>query len=641
MTSGTAPTTAAKPAKPAKLHGRAFYESIGSPKYIVAPMVDQSEFAWRMLTRSFLPEAERGNVLAYSPMLHARLFAETNKYRDSHFQPTTTSMLPSDSRHDGNKSSTGDASAPAPYYLDGNPTLDRPLIVQFCANDPSSLLDGARRVAPYCDAVDLNLGCPQGIARKGHYGAFLQEDQALVHSLVRTLHEELPVPVTAKIRILDTREATLAYARNVLDAGASILTVHGRRREQKGHMTGVADWAYIRFLRENLPRETVIFANGNVLQHGDLQRCLDATGADGVMSAEGNLSDPAIFAAPPAVGTEGREYWRGKDGRGGWRVDAIVRRYLDIMHRYVVGQDPPERRPLFVPGDDEDWLRAAAAAEEEHNNNNKTTNDESSEAQEPARKKRRKDGGKDNAGGGGGGGGGGGKKRMSSVTAGANFIAMQPHLFHLLRHFITRHHDVRDALAQSKLGDISVHERVLDMVERRVAEGLLEYERTGAWGGDNRARNGAYDKGSRGEQAQAPESKSGENGGIAPKETEDAAGQQQHTVIEEGEEDDPDSSAGTIRRCKRPWWVAQPIIRPLPKEAMAKGAVSLSKKELQKQKLAGEQDSNKARADEDVTAEGEIHRPTVQANGTGTKTEQAAEVLEKTTSFPDSGLVSG
>lgn len=29
---------------PAKLHGRAFYESIGSPKMIVAPMVDRSEF---------------------------------------------------------------------------------------------------------------------------------------------------------------------------------------------------------------------------------------------------------------------------------------------------------------------------------------------------------------------------------------------------------------------------------------------------------------------------------------------------------------------------------------------------------------------------------------------------------------------
>lgn len=40
----TATATAFAGAKPAKLHGRAFYESIGSPKYIVAPMVDQSEF---------------------------------------------------------------------------------------------------------------------------------------------------------------------------------------------------------------------------------------------------------------------------------------------------------------------------------------------------------------------------------------------------------------------------------------------------------------------------------------------------------------------------------------------------------------------------------------------------------------------
>jgi tRNA-dihydrouridine synthase 1 len=39
-TNGTiSPSTAAK-----KLHGRAFYESIGSPKFVLAPMVDQSEF---------------------------------------------------------------------------------------------------------------------------------------------------------------------------------------------------------------------------------------------------------------------------------------------------------------------------------------------------------------------------------------------------------------------------------------------------------------------------------------------------------------------------------------------------------------------------------------------------------------------
>lgn len=37
-------TTIPQASKKTKLYGRAFYESIGSPKYIVAPMVDQSEF---------------------------------------------------------------------------------------------------------------------------------------------------------------------------------------------------------------------------------------------------------------------------------------------------------------------------------------------------------------------------------------------------------------------------------------------------------------------------------------------------------------------------------------------------------------------------------------------------------------------
>jgi hypothetical protein len=32
------------PRKRVKLHGRAFYESIGSPKIVLAPMVEQSEF---------------------------------------------------------------------------------------------------------------------------------------------------------------------------------------------------------------------------------------------------------------------------------------------------------------------------------------------------------------------------------------------------------------------------------------------------------------------------------------------------------------------------------------------------------------------------------------------------------------------
>ncbi|KAL8669394.1 MAG: hypothetical protein Q9224_007741, partial [Gallowayella concinna] len=258
--------------------------------------------AWRLLTRSFIPSALQSSLLAYTPMLHARLYKETPSYREHHFQPTRNSVPSSES------SSADTETVP---YLDGHPIHDRPLIVQFCANDPADLLQAAHHVAPHCDAVDLNLGCPQGIARKGHYGSFLQESPNLIHSLISTLAQNLDVPVTAKMRVLDTKEDTLRYAKLLLDAGASWIAVHGRRREQKGHETGLADWNVIRYLRDKLPKGTVIFANGNILGHEDLQQCLEKTGADGVMSAEGNLCDPGIFAGEQERrdGEMRGEYW--------------------------------------------------------------------------------------------------------------------------------------------------------------------------------------------------------------------------------------------------------------------------------------------------------------------------------------------
>ncbi|TGJ87765.1 hypothetical protein E0Z10_g1023 [Xylaria hypoxylon] len=509
--SSSSPTP--KPMPMPKLHGRAFYESLGSPKLVVAPMVDQSEFAWRMLTRSFLTPQENAKLLAYTPMFHARLFEETPKYRDAHFQATKQPI------------GTPDADPTSPF-LDGNPSFDRPLFVQFCANDPEHLLHAAKMVAPYCDAVDLNLGCPQGIARKGHYGAFLQDDQDLVYKLINILHQNLSIPVTAKIRILDTKEDTLAYARNVLSAGASILTVHGRRREQKGHLTGVADWGYIRYLRENLPKETVIFANGNILQHGDIENCLEATGADAVMSAEGNLSDPSVFAAPPPVGHEGREYWRGRDGKGGYRVDAVFRRYMDILHKYALEQEPPKRRPLFVVGDDDAWLHETTTRDDDHEEG-------------PARKKLKQDGA--------------GKRSTSP-----NIVSVRPHLFHLLRHFVSRHTDIRNTLARVNPGDINGIEEVLDMVERRVAQGLIDYERTDG-------------KSIEGEPVPKPKKQDPE----PPKKENDGDDVDPWY--------DPESSVATVRACKRPWWIVQPIVRPLPQEALAKGAIKMSKKDRKKQ----------------------------------------------------------
>jgi hypothetical protein len=108
-----------------------FFESIGSPRLIVAPMVEQSDLSFRMLTRKY------GAQLVYTQMLNANSFVNSKDYRDLNFRTCAA---------------------------------DRPLIVQFGGHDPTVLLQAAKYVEDHCDAIDINLGCPQGIARRGRYG---------------------------------------------------------------------------------------------------------------------------------------------------------------------------------------------------------------------------------------------------------------------------------------------------------------------------------------------------------------------------------------------------------------------------------------------------------------------------------------
>ena len=55
---------------------------------------------------------------------------------------------------------------------------------------------------PNCDAIDLNLGCPQSIARKGHYGAYLQDEWDLISQMGTDRWDMLLLQLTGKECIL-------------------------------------------------------------------------------------------------------------------------------------------------------------------------------------------------------------------------------------------------------------------------------------------------------------------------------------------------------------------------------------------------------------------------------------------------------
>jgi tRNA-dihydrouridine synthase len=122
----------------------------------------------------------------------------------------------------------------------------------------------------------------------------------LLVDIVSTLSKGLSIPVTCKVRIFKDYEKTIHLCESLVNAGASLLTVHGRTREEKGQLVGEVDWQTIARIKKhfaNRPVPIPIIANGGIECLADVDRCIAATAADGAMSSEGILENPALYTA--------------------------------------------------------------------------------------------------------------------------------------------------------------------------------------------------------------------------------------------------------------------------------------------------------------------------------------------------------
>jgi tRNA-dihydrouridine synthase 1 len=145
-----------------------FHERLSSPRYWLAPMVGQSEPAFRMLVRSL------GADICSTEMIDVGGYAKSADYR-----------------------------AQFPFFQ-----ADRPLVVQLGGSDRASLAPAARLVeeARGCDAIEINAGCPQACARKGRYGAFLMDEPDALCAMVRELRQAVSLPILVKIRVFPVRK---------------------------------------------------------------------------------------------------------------------------------------------------------------------------------------------------------------------------------------------------------------------------------------------------------------------------------------------------------------------------------------------------------------------------------------------------
>ncbi|XP_025074451.1 tRNA-dihydrouridine(20a/20b) synthase [NAD(P)+]-like isoform X2 [Pogonomyrmex barbatus] len=221
---------------------------------ICAPMVRYSKLQFRTLVRKY------GCDICFTPMILADSFVQSAKARDNEF---TTHKE------------------------------DQPLIVQFAAKNVSDFVDASVMIAPYSNGVDLNCGCPQRWAMQEGYGADLLRKPELVKDLIRQVRNRIskPFTVSAKIRLLKDIRQTIMLCQILEKADTSFLTIHARTPEMRNEPINLDN---LKLLRDHV--QLPLVANGDIKSLESAEFLFKESRCEGVMSARGILTNPALFS---------------------------------------------------------------------------------------------------------------------------------------------------------------------------------------------------------------------------------------------------------------------------------------------------------------------------------------------------------
>lgn len=168
-----------------------------------------------------------------------------------------------------------------------------PFFYQIFASPDQEILPAVDRLqALNAQGIDLNLGCPAPVLRKQGAGSFMPLEG--VKKTVADLRAATNLPISAKIRLgreLDEQKL-ISFCKMLVDEGIDLLTVHGRLQGEK--FCRKARWDWIGKVKSVIP--IPVIANGGIFSVDDARKCLNQSGADGLMLGRGAVCKPWLFA---------------------------------------------------------------------------------------------------------------------------------------------------------------------------------------------------------------------------------------------------------------------------------------------------------------------------------------------------------
>jgi tRNA-dihydrouridine synthase B len=168
-----------------------------------------------------------------------------------------------------------------------------PHMVQLAGCEAEWMRRGAEiAYAAGADIIDINFGCPAKRVTNGYAGSALMRVPDEAVRLVEAVVGATPLPVTVKMRLGwdDDSLSAAQLAPRLVEAGAQMITVHGRTRSQ--FYKGEARWALVRPVVESVKVPVVV--NGDIVDAASAHEALRQSGAAAVMLGRGAQGQPWV-----------------------------------------------------------------------------------------------------------------------------------------------------------------------------------------------------------------------------------------------------------------------------------------------------------------------------------------------------------
>ena len=172
---------------------------------------------------------------------------------------------------------------------------ERPCGAQIFGNDPETMAKAAIKTLEFNpEFIDINMGCPAPKVAGNGGGSALMKDPVLAEKIVKKVVESVDLPITVKMRTgwdSDSLNA-VELAKRCENAGASMITVHGRTRTQM-YAPGI-DFETIAEVKKSV--KIPVVGNGDIRDGKSAKEMFDRTGCDLIMVGRAAQGNPFVFA---------------------------------------------------------------------------------------------------------------------------------------------------------------------------------------------------------------------------------------------------------------------------------------------------------------------------------------------------------